>query len=45
MFVAESLELGPQCNELGIFFLEVSLLVHDPRDLLRHHLCHLVAHV
>ena len=45
VFVAEALEFGPLRDELRVLLLEVPLLVHHPRYLLRHHLRHLVAHV
>jgi hypothetical protein len=45
VLVRESFELRAEGDQAGILLLEVPLLLHDARDLLRHHFGHLVAHV
>jgi hypothetical protein len=45
VLVGEALELRAQSYELRVLLLQMPLLLHNSRDLLGHHLGHLVAHV
>ena len=45
MLVGEALELRAKSYELRVLLLQMPLLFHDSRDLLGHHLGHLIAHV
>lgn len=45
VFVGQALEFRPESYKFGVFLLQLALLIHHARDLLRHHLRHLLAHV
>ena len=45
VLVAQTLELATHSNEICVVTLEASLLLHHAGDLLRHHLCHFIAHI